>query len=103
MTEKKYRTLGRAGEDVCDISGLPGRVSVITNALYRNAITLNPNGQAYMAQLSSMDNLKYENGVLYFKGLPATNAELRELCTLLWLSDRAAFSFIPVSDGSKTV
>lgn len=81
MTEKKYRTLGRAGEDVCDISGLPGRVSVITNALYRNAITLNPNGQAYMAQLSSMDNLKYENGVLYFKGLPATNAELRELCT----------------------
>lgn len=81
MTEKKYRTLGRAGEDVCDISGLPGRVSVITNTLYRNAITLNPNGQAYMAQLSSMDNLKYENGVLYFKGLPATNAELRELCT----------------------
>lgn len=73
-----YRTRQKAG----DTAETPTRLPVITNSKYQSALTLSPNGNAYLQPLSNIAGIKYKNGVLYFEGVPATSEKLSALYTL---------------------
>lgn len=75
--QKNYRTKKKAGTASEILNQLP----VITNSLYQNALTLSRNSCAYLQPLSDISQLKYENSTLYYKGFPATQAELSPLYT----------------------
>ncbi len=60
---------------------MPSDLLVITNDKYRNAMSLNKNDTAYIQMVSDNSKLKFENGILTYKGFPATSAELQELYT----------------------
>ena len=55
---------------------IPATIPTITIKSFQNAMTLNLDDKAYLQPLSSLDNLVFENGILYFDGLPATAAKL---------------------------
>lgn len=69
---RSYRTRKRSG---CH-TDIPSAIPTITNRSFQNAMTLNTDDKAYLQPLSSLDNLVFENGILYFDGLPATAAKL---------------------------
>ena len=69
---KEYRTRKKSGA----LSSIPTTIPAITNKTYQNAMTLNSDDKAYLQPLSSLENLVFENGILYFDGLPATAARL---------------------------
>lgn len=75
--KKEYRTKKKAGEVV----EVPSQMPLITNRTYQNAMTYNEDDKAYLQPLSSADGLVFENGMLYFEGLPATSARLAHLYT----------------------
>lgn len=75
--KKEYRTKAKAG----DVAEVPSQMPLITNPTYQNAITYNEDDKAYLQPLSSADGLVFENGMLYFEGLPATSARLAHLYT----------------------
>lgn len=81
ITEKKrrgiYRTKSRAG----NTDKVPSDLLVITNDKYQNAMSLNKNDTAYIQMVSDNSKLKFANGILTFKGFPATSAELQGLYT----------------------
>lgn len=81
FTEKKrrgiYRTKSRAG----NTDKVPSDLLVITNDKYQNAMSLNKNDTAYIQMVSDNSKLKFANGILTFKGFPATSAELQGLYT----------------------
>lgn len=70
-----YRTIKKAG----DIAEIPGRLPVITNSSYQNAMTFNQNDTAYLQPITATDNLKYKDGALLHKGLPMTLTDLNSL------------------------
>ena len=72
-----YRTKAKAGNS----DKVPSHLLVITNDKYQNAMSLNKNDTAYIQMVSDNSKLKFENGILTFKGFPATSAELQELYT----------------------
>lgn len=72
-----YRTRKKAGET----AEIPNKLPIITNSKYQNAMTLNKNATAYLQPISSIDNLKYKNGTLLYKGLPMTSKDINNLCT----------------------
>ena len=72
-----YRTKAKAG----NTDKVPSDLLVITNDKYRNAMSLNKNDTAYIQMVSDNSKLKFENGILTYKGFPATSAELQELYT----------------------
>ena len=72
-----YRTEAKAG----NTDKVPSDLLVITNDNYRNAMSLNKNDTAYIQMVSDNSKLKFENGILTYKGFPATYAELQELYT----------------------
>ncbi|MDE7432293.1 MAG: hypothetical protein K2N34_10335 [Lachnospiraceae bacterium] len=76
-TKKTYRTKSRAG----DTEDIPDRLPIITNSTYQYALSFNENCNAYLQPLSDCQNLKYKDGVLSFRGLPATSASLHSLYT----------------------
>ena len=76
--ESEYRTKSKAGDTV---QHMPHNIAVITNSGYQNGLSLNQQGQAYLQPLSTADGLCYKNGVLYFKGIPASQAMLQDLYT----------------------
>ena len=71
-TVKSYRTRKRSG---CH-TDIPSSIPTITNRSFQNAMTLNTDDKAYLQPLSSLDNLVFEDGILYFDNLPATAAKL---------------------------
>lgn len=71
--KKTYRTRQKAG----DVSEIPDRLPIITNPIYQNALTFCKNDTAYLQPLSNTSDLKYRDGILYHKGLPATLANLK--------------------------
>lgn len=75
--KKKYRTKTKAG----DITEVPSKMPIITNPIWKNAMTYNEDQKAYLQPLSSANGLIFENGMLYFEGLPATSARLSHLYT----------------------
>lgn len=75
--KKEYRTMAKAG----DISEVPSKMPIITNQMYKNAITYNDDETAYIQPLKSADNLVFENDTLFFEGLPASAAQLKHLYT----------------------
>lgn len=81
ITEKKrrgnYRTKAKAG----NTDKVPSDLLVITNDKYQNAMSLNKNDTAYIQMVSDNSKLKFANGILTFKGFPATSAELQGLYT----------------------
>lgn len=72
-----YRTRAKAG----NTDKVPSNLLVITNDKYQNAMSLNKNETAYMQMVSDNSKLRFENGILTFKGFPATPAELQEIYT----------------------
>lgn len=75
--KKPHRTKQKAG----DTAEIPDRLPVITNQKYQNALTFNKNSSAYLQPLSDTGSLMYRDGILHYKGLPATLADLGDLCT----------------------
>lgn len=75
--KKEYRTKKKAGE----ITDVPSQMPLITNPTWQNAITYNDDDKAYLQPLTSADGLVFENGILYFEGMPATSARLSHLYT----------------------
>lgn len=75
--KKEYRTKKRAGK----IAEVPSKMPLITNPTWQNAITYNEDDKAYLQPLTSANGLVFENGMLYFEGLPATSARLAHLYT----------------------
>lgn len=75
--KKEYRTKKKAGE----ITDVPSKMPLITNPTWQNAITYNDDDKAYLQPLTSADGLVFENGILYFEGMPATSARLSHLYT----------------------
>ena len=69
---KEYRTRKKSGT----MTPIPASIPTITIKSFQNAMTLNLDDKAYLQPLSSLDNLVFENGILYFDGLPATAAKL---------------------------
>lgn len=76
-SHRSYRTKAKCG----DTAEIPDRLPIITNQTYQNALTFNNNDYAYLQMISDSNRIKYENGNLMFKGLPATSAELNSVCT----------------------
>lgn len=76
-TGRKYRTKKTAGQR----AEVPAYLPVITNKTYRDAITFNCNGSAYLQLLSDGSELKYKNGSSYFKGLAANCEKIKGLFT----------------------
>ena len=69
---REYRTRKKSGA----MTPIPATIPTITIKSFQNAMTLNLDDKAYLQPLSSLDNLVFENGILYFDGLPATAAKL---------------------------
>ena len=76
--ERKHRTKSKAGDIV---QKMPHNMAVITNSGYQNGLSLNQEGQAYLQPLSTADGLRFKDGVLYFKGIQASQATLQDLYT----------------------
>ena len=75
--KKSYRTAKRAG----DVVEVPNKLPLITNPTFQNAMTYNDDDKAYLQPFTSVDGLVFENGMLFFEGLPATSARLEHLYT----------------------
>lgn len=75
-SKKEYRTKSKA-EDATD--SLPSNLAIITNNQYRESLSLRQSGGNYLLPLASTDGLSYDGNNLYFKGLPASEATLREI------------------------
>ena len=73
-SKKEYRTRARAG----DVVDMPEKYAIITQQQYQNAMGLFQEGNAYLQPLDTVDGLEYKDGKLYFRGLPASEAELKQ-------------------------
>lgn len=78
-TKKEYRTKAKAG----DVVDMPEKYAIITKKEYQNAMGLFQEGHAYLQplELASSDGLSFKDGKLCFKGLPASEADLKEYYT----------------------
>lgn len=81
ITEKKRRGIYRTKSKAGNTDKVPSDLLVITNDKYQNAMSLNKNDTAYIQMVSDNSKLKFANGILTFKGFPATSAELQGLYT----------------------
>lgn len=74
-----YRTSKKSGKT----DDIPPMIPAIINKKFQNAMSLVDDDTAYIQPLSltSADNLVFENGQLYFEGMPATAATLKEYYT----------------------
>ena len=77
IPKKEYRTKAKAG----DVVDMPDKYAIITQPNYQNAMGLFQEGNAYLQPLTSVDGLEYNDGTLYFRGLPASEAQLKEYYT----------------------
>lgn len=75
--QKQYRTRAKAEKP----DTLPSTIPIITLNKYQNAISLYQQGSAYLQPLRSVDGLAFDNGKLFFNGMPFSTAKLQELRT----------------------
>lgn len=79
----KYVTEKRVRKDT-KIAELPEKLSTITHAQYRQSLNLLKEGKAWLQPLdlaSGADKLTIEDGKIFFQGVPASEAQLRQLYT----------------------
>lgn len=74
--KKEYRTKAKA-DNVVD--KLPSSLAVITNEQYQDGLSLRQGGGAYLQPLASTDGLQFRDGCLFFRGLQASEATLRDI------------------------
>ena len=76
-----YRTQDKAGNDI--VRNYPARMVIPTLTGWQNAVSLYPNGNAYLQPVSSLDGLKFEKGKLFFDGAlqPLSEVELENIIT----------------------
>lgn len=92
--KKEYRTVAKAKEKGA-ITEAPENLAVPTLADYQYSMSLNQEKKAYLQQISSMDNLEFKDGTLFFKGPGArevSEAELRDLRTNEGIEELDLFS-----------
>ena len=65
VSKTTYRTKKKAGDDVLD--NYPEKVSVPTFKPYQNALSLLPEGNAYLQPSINVENLKFQDGKLFFE------------------------------------
>lgn len=78
LSEKK-RTLRTKAKATDAVSSIPEKLAIITNKNYSNGLNLSPTGEAYLQPLASTDGLRFEDGVLYFQNVTASEATLKEI------------------------
>lgn len=78
---QNYRTQAKAGGDI--VKNYPERMVIPTLMGWQNAVSLYPNGNAYLQPVSSLDGLKFERGKLFFEGAlqPLSEVELENIIT----------------------
>lgn len=74
--KKSYRTKSKADNTT---DHLPSNLAIITNDKYKNSLTLQQNGGAYLQPLATTEGLQYDGENLFFQGFPASEATLREI------------------------
>ena len=74
--KKSYRTKSKADNAT---ENLPSNLAIITNDNYKDSLTLQQNGGAYLQPLATTDGLRYDGQNLFFQGFPASEATLREI------------------------
>lgn len=74
--KKEYRTKKDAG--TCS-DNLPTSLAIITNDQYKGGLGLSQTGGAYLYPLATTDGLSYDGKNLFFKGLPTSEATLKEI------------------------
>ena len=74
--KKNYRTKSKADNTT---DNLPSNLAIITNDKYKNSLTLQQNGGAYLQPLATTEGLQYDGENLFFQGFPASEATLREI------------------------
>lgn len=74
--KKSYRTKSKANNTT---DNLPSNLAIITNDKYKNSLTLQQNGGAYLQPLATTEGLQYDGENLFFQGFPASEATLREI------------------------
>lgn len=74
--KKSYRTKSKADNTT---DNLPSNLAIITNDKYKNSLTLQQNGGAYLQPLATTEGLQYDGENLFFQGFPASEATLREI------------------------
>ena len=75
-TKKNYRTKSKADSAT---DNLPSNLAIITNDKYKDSLTLQQHGGAYLQPLATTDGLRYDGENLFFQGFPASEATLREI------------------------
>ena len=74
--KKEYRTKKGAG---AVMSNLPANLAIITNDQYKGGLGLSQTGGAYLYPLATTDGLTFDGKNLFFKGLPTSEATLKEI------------------------
>ena len=74
--KKSYRTKSKADNTT---DNLPSNLAIITNDKYKDSLSLQQNGGAYLQPLATTDGLQYDGENLFFQGFPASEATLREI------------------------
>ena len=65
VSKATYRTKNKAGDKV--LNHYPDKVAVPTFQPYQNALSLLPDGNAYLQPGINVDNLKFQDGKLFFE------------------------------------
>ena len=65
ISKVTYRTKKKAGDDV--FNNYPEKVSIPTFKPYQNALSLLPEGNAYLQPSINVENLKFQEGKLFFE------------------------------------
>lgn len=74
--KKSYRTKSKADNTT---DNLPSNLAIITNDKYKDSLSLQQNGGAYLQPLATTDGLQYDGENLFFQGFLASEATLREI------------------------
>ena len=74
--KKSYRTTAKADSTT---DNLPSNLAIITNDKYKNSLTLQQNGGAYLQPLTPTEGLLYDGENLFLQGFPASEATLRKI------------------------
>ena len=81
--DKNYRTRNRAGKVV----DMPDKYAIITNANYKDAITIVENKKAHIQAIKEDKRVYIKDGIICLDGLAATSAEIIELGTNDYIED----------------
>ena len=76
ITKPPYRTKKYAETT---IDNLPTSLAIITNNHYKGGLGLSQTGGAYLYPLATTDGLRFDGKNLFFKGLPTSEATLKEI------------------------